>query len=233
MKNIFKTQITIILLFVGSIAFAQNSETRDLDKFSELKVSEGIEVVAKKGNENSVEIAVSRTDIDRIVTEVRGDRLSIYVKRNSWSSRNQSGKIRVTLIYTEEINEIIANTSAEVIFEDMIKTRSLSITTSTSGAVEANVQVERLDLSATTSGRIEMTGNAEEVEATASTGGTIYAYDVEAMEVYAKANTGADVRVNAQDRLKATANTGGTVSYRGKPKTDVRSSTGGSVRSAR
>lgn len=233
MKNIFKTQITIILLFIASIAFAQNSETRDLDKFSELKVSEGIEVIAKKGNENSVEIEVSRLDVDRIITEVRSDRLSIYVRRNSWSSRNQKGRIRVILTYTEEMDEIVVNTSAEVSFEDMIKTRSLSITTSTSGTVEAKVQVTSLDLSATTSGRIDVTGDADELEAKASTGGTIYAYDAEAKDVYAKANTGADVRVNAQDKLRATANTGGSVSYRGKPKADVRSNTGGSVRRAR
>lgn len=233
MKNIFKTQITIILLFISSIAFAQDSETRDLDKFSELKVSEGIEVIAKKGNENSVEIEVSRIDIGRIMTEVRGDRLSIYVKRNSWSNRNRSGKIRVNLTYTEEMEEIVVNTSAEVVFEDMIKSKRLTIKASTSAVVEVKVQVTTLDMSSTTSGRIDIRGDADEVEATASTGATIYAYDVEAIEVYAKANTGAEVRVNAQDRLRASANTGGVVSYRGKPKTDVRSNTGGSVRRGR
>ncbi|WP_170827508.1 head GIN domain-containing protein [Roseivirga sp. 4D4] len=233
MKNTIKTQITIILLFITSIAFAQETDTRSLDSFTELKVSEGIQVIAKKGNENSVDIEVSRMDIDRVRTEVRGDRLSIFVSRNSWSRRNRNGRIRVTLTYTEEIEEIVANTSAEISFEDMIETRRLSVTTSTSGVVDAKIKVTSLDLSATTSGRIDMTGDADEVEATASTGGTIYAYDVEAIEVYAKANTGADVRVNAQERLRASANTGGTVSYRGRPKADVRSNTGGSIRRAR
>ncbi len=233
MKNIFKTQITIILLVFGSVAFAQNSESRDLDRFSELKVTEGIIVTAVKGTENSVEIETSRIDVDRVMTEVRGDRLSIYVRRNSWSSRNRNGRIRVTLTYTEEMEKIVVSTSAEISFEDMIKTRRLAITTSTSGVVDAKIQVTSLDLNATTSGRIDLTGNSDEVEAKASTGGTIYAYDVEAIEVYAKANTGADVRVNAQDTLRASANTGGTVSYKGRPKTDVRSNTGGTIRRAR
>lgn len=233
MKNIFKTQITIILLFIGAVAFGQNSDTRDLDKFTELKVSEGIEVVAKKGNKNSVEIRVSGMDVDRVITEVRGDRLNIFVKRNVWSSRNRSGKMKVSLTYTEEMEEIVVNTSAEVLFEDVIKSRRLSIIASTSAMVEAKVEVTTLDMSSTTSGRIDIEGDADEVEAKASTGAVIYAYSVEAVEVYAKANTGADVRVNAQDRLRASANTGGTISYRGKPKTDVRSNTGGSIKRAR
>jgi len=233
MKNTIKTQITIVLLFIASIAFAQETDTRSLDRFTELKVSEGIQVIAKKGNKNSVDIEVSRIDIDRVRTEVRGDRLNIFVSRNSWSRRSRNGRIRVTLTYTEEIEEILANTSAEISFEDMIETKRLSIRTSTSGVVDAKIKVTSLDLSATTSGRVDVTGDADEVEATASTGGTIYAYDVEAIEVYAKANTGADVRVNAQERLRASANTGGTVSYRGRPKADTRSNTGGSIRRAR
>lgn len=233
MKNIFKTQLTIALLFLSVIAFAQNGETRSLDKFSELKVSEGIDVIAKKGSVNSVDIEVRGIDVDRVRTEVRGDRLTISLRRNTFSSRNRGKGIRVTLTYTEELEEIVVNTGSEAIFEDMLKTKRLSITTSTSGVVEAKVQVTTLDLSATTSGRIDLTGEADEVEASASTGGTIYAYDVEAMEVYAKANTGADVRVNAQDRIRASANTGGTVSYKGRPEADVRSNTGGKVRKAR
>lgn len=233
MKNNFKTQITLILFFIASLAFAQEKETRSLDKFNELRVAEGIELIATKGTTNSIELEVDRFDIDRVLTEVRGDRLIVQLKRNSFSNRNRGRRIKAYLTYTEDMEAIVASTAAEIVFEDMIKSSRLKINTSTSGQVEAKVQVKFLDTSATTSGRIELTGDADEVEATASTGGTIYAYDVEAGEVYAKANTGADVRVNAQDRLRASANTGGTVSYRGRPKTDTRSNTGGSIRRAR
>jgi len=233
MKNNFKTQITLILFLISTLAFAQETETRSLGKFTELRVTEGIELIAKKGSTNSIELEVSRIDLDRIITEVRGDRLTVQLKRNTYSSRNRSRRIRAYLTYTEEMEEVVATTAAEITFEDLIKTNRLKVTTSTSGQVEGKIQVKYLDTSATTSGRVELTGKAEEVEATASTGGTIYAYDVEASEVYAKANTGADVRVNAQDRLRASANTGGSVSYRGRPKTDIRSNTGGSIRRAR
>ncbi|WP_176723330.1 head GIN domain-containing protein [Roseivirga misakiensis] len=233
MKNNFKTQITLILFFIATLGFAQDKETRDLRRFTEIKVTEGIELIAKKGNTNSIELDVDRIDLDRVITEVRGDRLIVQLRRNSYSRRNNRRIIKAYLTYTEEIEEIAASTSAEVIFEDMIKGKELTIQTSTSGSVEVKAEVTYLNISASTSGRVEITGEAQEVEAKASTGGTIYAYDVEAEEVYAKANTGADVRVNATDRLRANANTGGTVSYRGRPRADVRSNTGGQVRRAR
>ena len=75
-----------------------------------------------------------------------------------------------------------------------------------------------LELKASTSGRIDIQGKAEEVEAGASTGATIYAYDMEAKEVSARANTGADVRIMAEDYLRGRAGTGGNISYRGRPK---------------
>lgn len=229
MKIFNKTQLALILFFLSTVAFAQDKETRSLNKFSELRVSEGIELIARKGNENSIELEVSRIDLDRVVTEVRGDRLSVHLRRGNYRSRS----VRAVLTYTEEIDDIVVSTGAEAVFEDMIKTERLDIRTSTSGMVDAKIEVKYLDLSASTSGRIDLTGDADDVEATASTGGTIYAYDVEASEVYARANTGADVRVYANDRLRASAGTGGTVSYRGRPKTDTRTSTGGSVRRAR
>ncbi|MFY0594007.1 head GIN domain-containing protein [Roseivirga sp.] len=233
MKNNFKTQITIILLLIASVAFAQEKETRDLDRFTEIRVSEGIEVIAKKGNSNSVELEVDRIDLDRILTEVRGDRLTIKLRRNSYSRRNNRRTVKAYITYTEEMEEIVATTGSEVIFEDMIKVKELRISTSTSGKVDVKAEVTYLDMSATTSGRVEVRGKAVEIEAKASTSGTIYAYDVEAEEAYAKANTGADVRVNATDRLRASANTGGTVSYRGRPQIDMKSNTGGKVRRAR
>lgn len=233
MKNNFKTQITLILFFIASLAYAQEKETRSLSTFNELRVAEGIELIAKKGTTNSIDLEVDRIDLERVITEVRGGKLTVQLKRSSFSNRNRGRKIKAYLTYTEDMESIVASTSAEIVFEDMIKSNRLKISTSTSGQVEAKLQVKYLDASATTSGRIELTGDADEVEATASTGGTIYAYDVEAGEVYAKANTGADVRVNAQDHLRASANTGGSVRYKGRPKTDTRSNTGGSIRRAR
>lgn len=226
MKNSKITSFVVALMFISGLAVAQDQETRDLDKFEELRVSEGIELIAKKGSENKIEIEVDYIDLEDVITEVRGGRLHIHLERGRYRRK----WIKATLTYTEELREIAANTAAEVIIQSKVTTRSLDITTSTSGLVQVEVDVERLDLGASTSGRIDVEGKTDDIRASASTGATIYAYEVEALEGSARANTGADIRLRVEDFLQASAGTGGSVKYKGRPKTDIRSNTGGSVR---
>ena len=225
-KNSKITSFIVAMMFLTGVACAQDKETRDLRNFDEIRVSEGIEVIAQKGSENKIEIEVDYIELDDVITEVRGGRLHIHLERGRYRRK----WIKAYLTYTDEPTYITANTAAEVVFKDKITTRSLDINTSTSGFVELEVEVDRLDLSASTSGRIDIKGKTDDIRAGASTGGTIYAYEVEAVEGSAKANTGADVRIRVEDFLRASAGTGGSVKYKGRPKTDVRSNTGGSVR---
>lgn len=231
MKKLRKIKITMVMLLMAVFVYAQDNETRDLRSFTEISVAEGIEVIAEKGTENSVEINTRRIDLDRVLTEVRGGRLSIRID-NKWYKSTPRHDVKIKLTYTDELERIKVNTGAELLVKGEIKGRRLNIDTSTSGMVELKVAVEFLDMRASTSGRIEVEGTSEEVDAGASTGGTIYAYDVTSKDVSAKASTGADIRVNAEDYLRGKASTGGSVYYRGRPKTSMSSSTGGSVRSA-
>lgn len=227
MKNSNRLLLTLSFALVSIFALAQDKETRDIEKFYEIRVSEGIELVAKKGAENKIELEVDYVDIDRVLTEVRGGSLHVHMDRGNYRRK----LVRAVLTYTETLEEIKVSTAAEAVFEDKLEGRSLEITTSTSGYVDIkSVAVDRLDLGATTSGRIDIQGTAEDLQASASTGGTIYAYEVEAKDVRARANTGADVRITAEDFLSARAGTGGSVKYKGRPRADVSTNTGGSVR---
>ena len=221
-----KTIITFLSLAMAFTLVAQENDTRKLSSFNEIRVSEGIDLVAQKGDDNSISIEVSRIDIEDVITEVRGGKLYVHLSRGN----HRSNKVRATLTYTEELKEIEVNTGAQAEFRTEISVSRLSVTSSTSGYVRLVAKAEEVDLSATTSGRIDIDGTTDELEATASTGGTIYAYDLTSNSAYARANTGADVRINAERRLRASAGTGGSVRYTGSPRTDVRSNTGGSVR---
>lgn len=229
MKNSNKILFTLAMVFASVFVYAQDQETRDLDKFYQISVAEGIELIARKGSENKIELEVDFVDIDRVLTEVRGGSLRVHMERGNYRRK----RVKAILTYTEDLEEIKVSTGAEAIFEDKITGQSLEINTSTSGYAEIkSIDVERLEMRATTSGRIDIEGTADDLKAGASTGGTIYAYDVEAKDVRARANTGADVRVSVEDFLTASASTGGSVKYKGRPRTDVSTNTGGSVRSS-
>ncbi len=222
MKKIF---LTTLFLSLAISVFAQDSELRKLNKFNEIRVSEGIDIVAEKGTENSIALEVSRIDIEDVITEVRAGKLYVRLSRGKY----RSNRVKATLIYTEEIEEIEVSTGAQAEFQSTIRVDRLNIVTSTSGFVRLKAEAKFVDLGATTSGRIDIEGKADEVEVSASTGGTIYAYDLQSNQAYARANTGADVRVNAEERLRASAGTGGSVRYTGRPKTDISTNTGGTV----
>jgi len=225
MKYIFST----LLLFCLITAKAQSSESRNLPNFDEITVSMGIELVAQKGSENSIELEVSRIDLDDVITEVRGDRL--YIKLTN--GRHRGNRVKATLTYAEDLEEINVSTSAKVNFRSILEVDDIQVKTSTSGLVELEVKASSVDLGATTSGTIRIEGISDEVDASASTGGYINALDLEANDGYARANTGADVKLNVSDKLRASAGTGGTVRYAGKPRTDISTNTGGSVKRSR
>lgn len=229
MKNSNQLLTILVVMFISVTSFAQDVELRKLNRFSEIQVSEGIELIAKKGNENSVEISASRIDLEDIYTDQRGDALKLHRR----DGRYRNVRIKMILTYTDELDRIKVNTGAEAIFEDVIKSDRMRVSTSTSGYVELNVNADILDMSSTTSGTIKVEGTAKEIEATAATGGQIKAYDLNAEDVFAKANTGAEVRVSASERLKGSANTGGSIRYKGSPRADIRTNTGGSVRRSR
>ena len=229
MKNSNQLLTIVCAMLISVASFAQDVEIRKLDKFTEIKVSEGIELIAKKGTENSVEIRASRIDLEDVYTDQRGDVLKLHRR----DGRYRNARIKMELTYTDDLDWITVNTGASAVFEDRMSADRMRVSTSTSGFVELNVDADVLDMSSTTSGVIVIEGMAKEIEATASTGGQIKAFDLNADDVYAKANTGADVRVSANERIKGSANTGGTVRYKGSPRADIRTSTGGSIRKSR
>lgn len=217
------------ILFLASFSlWAQQNETRDLNDFSEISISQGIELVAKKGSRNSIDLEVSRIDLDDVITEVRGDKLYIKLSKG----RHRSNRVRATLIYQGQLEEIVVSTAARATFRDKVKSRDLRLSSSTSATLELQVEADNIDMDATTSGRILIEGTSEEIEASATTGAVIDAKDLEGAEAYAKANTGAVLKLNVSDRLRASAGTGGSIRYSGKPRTDIRTNTGGSVKRA-
>jgi len=221
-----KYVLTALCFFTLISLSAQEKEKRDLSRFDEISVAQGIDLVAEKGSTNSIDLEVSRIDLEDVITEVRGGKLYVKLSRGN----HRSNRVRATLTYTEELRDIEVTTGAEAEFRTKIKVDDLEVTTSTSGYVRLSVEAKTVDMGATTSGRINIDGSATEIDASATTGGSIDAFDLVASDAYARANTGADIRLNAEERLRASAGTGGSVRYMGKPRTDIRTNTGGSVR---
>jgi len=224
MKRKFVIFVLGLLLFV--VGYTQEKDERDVGAFDRIKVSQGIVVELRKGNDEKVSITARGIDIDRVVTEVRGGILRIYLDGNRF--RNVDVKVSVT--FTEIIG-VSVNSAAEVYSQSVIKADNFNIDVSSAGSTELELEANSVEIEVSSAGSVDLAGKVIELDVRVSSAGSIRAYDLEAEEVYIRASSAGSVRITVTRKIDARASSGGSVRYRGNPdKEYTSSSSGGSVR---
>lgn len=217
--------VILVVLFAGT-AFGQNKETRELSSFSRVQVGEAIKVYLKKGSDESARIESSGVDIDKILTNVSGDRLKIEM--GSWNSRNSSVTIWLTYVHLESLS---ISSAATVITEDVIKTEKLRLETSSSGDGELEIDVDELDVSVSSSGELTVKGRARFQDVSVSSAGRYNAYELISEEADVNASSSGSARINTSKSIEASASSAGSIRYKGDPaRVRESSSSGGSTR---
>lgn len=225
-----KRKILLLFWFLAAVGIlaAQDMEERSLRSFTEVRVSNAIDVRLIASNEEKVIIRSDNVDLDEIETDVSGSILKIYL------SGNRYRKVSVEVdVYFKTISGISANSASNVKGSGIIKTNQLYVSTSSAASIEVEVEAERLKLDASSSGDLKISGKATEVDVDVSSAGSIYAYDLNAEVVTADASSAGNIKISVSKELEAAANSAGSIRYRGNPgKSHVRSNSGGSVRSS-
>jgi len=225
MKRKFVIFVLGLLLFV--VGYTQEKDERDIGAFDRIKVSQAIEVELRKGNDEKVSITASGIDIDRVVTEVRGGTLRIYLDGHRFPRRMD---VKVLVTFTEIIG-IYVSSAAEVYSQSVIKTDNLDIDVNSAGSIELELEANSVEIEASSAGSVELAGKVIELEVGVSSAGSIRAYDLEAEEAYIRVSSGGSVKVTVTKKIDARASSGGSVRYRGNPNKEyTSSSSGGSVR---
>ena len=213
-----------IALFTFVATYAQESEMRNVGKFTEVHVSEAIDVFMEKGVKEQVRVEVDGVDLDRVRTEVFDGRLKIEISGN-----NRGGRVKVYITYVE-INELRASTAASI-FSKLITSDKLALSASTAGSIDVTVQVKELDVLVSSSGEIELKGQADIIYVSASSAGEVDAFDMEINKVQAQSSSAGSIKVNVINEIEAKASSGGSIKYKGNPiKSNTNSTSGGSVR---
>jgi DUF4097 and DUF4098 domain-containing protein YvlB len=215
-----------IVIFLFSTAVAQQTETRELDSFSGVKVAEGIDVFLKLGDEEQATIEVTGTDPSNIITEVSGSYLKIHMKDGRYRSVN--AKVYVTYV---KLDKLSASSAGSIFSEGTIQANSIEISASSAGSIDITIDAGSAEVSASSAGDVELKGRARKIFADASSAGEIDAYDLQADEVEAEASSGGSAKINVRESLYARASSGGSIRYQGNPdRSNTNSSSGGSVR---
>lgn len=224
--------LTLVVLFgVNATVLASNeTETRKVKEFNEIKVSSGIDLYLEMGDTESVKIVADDEIIDEVVTEVKDGTLRIYMKRNNWFNWG-GNKTRKAYVTVKELTVLQASSGSDVRSENTLKGESLDVRASSGSDIEIDVFYKNLSCETSSGSDARLSGITKTFKAEASSGSDIKASELESKICKVRASSGSDATVNVSDELYAKASSGADIKYYGNPGIrDTDESSGGDVR---
>ena len=219
------------LLIGMSFTVIEDSETRNLGDFDEVKVATGVNLRLVAGNVNKAEIEVDGIELDEVITKIDGDRLTIKVdSKSNWGFGKKSRrKVNVTLTY-KKLEAVAASSGSRVVSDDVLANDELDFDASSGSSINLEIRGQEVTAEASSGASIKLSGSAQSFDVEVSSGSTVKASDLESNDVKARGSSGASVKVWAKKSLKAKVSSGASVRYKGNPSNvDRDKSSGGSV----
>ncbi len=237
MKTFTKIAAILVILFTTSSCFIDGitgirgnrnvvTEDRSISSnFDEIKVQQGIHLYLTQENSTEIKVEADENIIDLLITEVKNNVLKVYFEKNVYKA-----KARNVYLTTSDISRIRTSSGASVKSENTLQVSSLDLDSSSGSSIRVYVRADEVTSSSSSGADIDIFGKTNSFSAHASSGSSIDADELEAVDAYAKASSGANINVNVSGKLTAKASSGGDIDYEGNPK-DVNKSTssGGSV----
>jgi hypothetical protein len=236
MKSFRSLTIVILILCITSCTQAQHWRTvngngkvitkeRKTDSFTGVKVSSGIDVYLKQGNNDAVSVEADENLHEYILTEVRGGVLNVY---SEYSIRDAERKrVYVTM---KEVNSVKTSSAGDVIGESPVNSDRLELSASSAGDIKLEVKAKDIIVDISSSGDITLTGETDKLRADLSSAGDLNAYDLKAREADISVSSAGDADIYVTEKITARASSAGDINYKGDPKyVDANSSSAGGI----
>lgn len=230
--QLFVSVISLLLItnFQINAESFQNSKSRDLPKFTSLKLAISADVYLTQSSTQSFRIEASDKLIELIETEVKNGRLIIKWTKNNVRN-NEKIKIYISM---EDIENLTISGSGDIIADGKIKTDKLELTISGSGDMsfsnlEANDIKSRISGSADIS--ISGTQTVNNFSVAISGSGDVRAAKLPVKNASIKISGSGNCKLNVSEQLDATISGSGDIYYSGRPKINGRVAGSGSIRS--
>jgi hypothetical protein len=201
-------------------------ETRDVDGFTGVHVSSGIDVLLSEGNQFEVIVEADENLQEVIETELRGHMLVVGTDRVN-IRRAKAKRVYVTLPRLEELK---ISSAGDCDGQTPFHCEDLRLSISSAGDLTLEVEADRIDLDISSSGDAKIAGRANVLNASLSSAGDLDAWDLEANKVEVNVSSAGDARVFATGEISMDASSAGNIYYRGDPKVlHSRSSSAGDI----
>lgn len=236
MKKLMLCSFSLALVF--GMARAQqpihdaNAVKREVGSFHGIEVSTGIELVLNQGGTEEVAVSAATDGFrDNIVTRVENGILKIHYRSElgAVNRRRESKNLRA-YVSCKTLDQLEVNTGAEVSFNGVLRSPSLTMKANTGGLVNGEVDIASLTVSQNTGSKITLSGKASRLSVDGDTGSKFKGDELATSDCSVTVSTGSVVTVRAEKELQVKANTGGKVSYKGDASIrEIKTSTGGTV----
>jgi len=186
-------------------------DIRDLDGFTGVKVSSGIDVYLSQGSSFEVKVEADENLHEVILTEVEGKMLVVKTERVN-IRKAKAKRVHVTL---PELAALKISSAGDLVGQTPFNCEDLRISISSAGDLSLEVQAKRIDLDISSSGDASISGTADEFNVDLSSAGDLSAFDLIAGKVDVDVSSAGDARVHATDEISMNASSAGSIYYRG------------------
>jgi hypothetical protein len=212
--NSMKTYLlTLIIVLTSTIAIGQGSNTKALEKFTQLKVYDRIIVSLVKSNENK--LVITGDDKDEVNVSQKDGLLKIKMEFDNFLDGNEA---KATLYYTEDLSLLDANENGKIISDETFKGDKVEIKGQEGGVIDLKIALKEAYVRAVSGSEITLTGSCETQEVSVNTGGKAYNKDLNTTMTDVTVLAGGRADVKASDVVKAKVKAGGSIYIYGKPK---------------
>ncbi len=198
---------------------------RKTESFKGIRVSTGIDVYLKQGDNESLSVESDENLQEYILTEVRDGVLNVYTEANIREAERK--RVYVTM---KELKSVRTSSAGDVYGETPFKTDRLELSASSAGNIKLDVEAKEIECDLSSSGDMTLKGQADELKADLSSAGDLNAYDLKVREADISVSSAGDADINVSEKLTARASSAGDIHYMGDPKyVDAHSSSAGGV----
>ncbi len=188
------------------------SQERNLSGFDAVEVSGGLELIIVQQAKFSVTVEADDNILDQIVTEVRGNRLSLRTE----GSINNAKQMRIT-VGMPTITALSASGGTLVKSEGNWETNEFQVATSGGSNVTISMKAGTVRMATSGGSLIKMSGETDEFIIAGSGGSRIDADKLRAQHVKASSSGASSISVYAAQSIEANASGASSLSYEGNP----------------
>jgi len=217
--------LAFVAFFLTLSAFAQQTETRDVESFDGVSAQGSFSVTLKKADKPQVKIEAENVDLDRIETKVKGGTLKLELKKG----RYKNMKLHITVYYTE-LQEVNLAGSGDITTDGNIVGSELEINLAGSGSFIGEVAVDELEIGIAGSGNVKVNGKTDKLDVSIAGSGDFQGLKLQSNKADISIAGSGDAEVWVENRLKGAVAGSGDIRYKGKkPKVDVSTMGSGKV----